>query len=155
LGVKGLGGFPLVENLYASSTPETLVNPNLESKTGEKTITSKETDIRPTLSRPQELWLASLEYCESQGRSDLRILDTNGYYSYGAFQFQMYTFLSYGKQYGVLDKSLTIEEARGNKKDGPIYDVEIQKSIVIYMVEDGLDSQWYNCRKKFGRYPID
>lgn len=149
---KIVESIPFIGVSYAATMPVDESKSGEEKTTGEITTESKET-VRPGLSRPKELWLASLEYCESQGRSDLRIIDTNGYYSYGAFQFQMGTFIGFGKQYGVLDKDMTYEEARGVNKDGPIYDQQIQKEIVVHMVEDGLDYHWYNCTKKFGHYP--
>ncbi len=42
-------------------------------------------------------WLEILADKESGNRADIRVLDTNGKYSYGCLQFQMETWLGFGK----------------------------------------------------------
>ena len=49
---------------------------------------------------PQYLW--DLIECESSGRSDIKILDSNGYYSYGLLQWQENSFWYYNEKYKIL-----------------------------------------------------
>lgn len=103
-------------------------------------------EIRPT--HQQETWIAALEFCESRGDTSAKVFDSNDKYSYGAFQFQMQTFLSYGKKYGLVATSTT-------EKDGEklIYDYGLQRRIVAIMLSNGLSNHWRNCAKKLGTYP--
>ena len=89
-----------------------------------------------------EKTLAHLGQCESSNRSDIKVLDINNYYSYGTYQFQLWTFYYYGQQYGILDKDLEFLES-----ENLIYDIDIQRSIATKMIEDGLWDSWYNCLK--------
>ena|SRR6185437_7948932 len=79
------------------------------------------------------IYISALEQCESKGRTDIKILDTNGRYSYGILQFQMATFNKYGEKY--------------NLPHDNIYSKEQQELIALYMLNDGLWRQWYTCAK--------
>jgi hypothetical protein len=103
------------------------------------------------LTHKQELWLFALEWCESRGDTNIKIIDSNNKFSYGAFQFQMDTFLMYGKKYGILSEEITPEMA----ENGLIYDYDIQKTIARKMIEDGLGYHWKICYQKLGKYPMD
>lgn len=98
------------------------------------------------LTSVQEEWLAKLEKCESSGSTTVRILDTNGKYSTGRYQFQDLTFLSYGKKFGLI--ATTTEEATPL-----IFDGELQKQIAHKMLLEGGEGHWFNCSKKLGTYP--
>ena len=100
---------------------------------------------------PQEKWIEKLRQCESQGRDYITILDSNNKYSYGSLQFQLDTWLGFGKQYGFLPKEFTKAEAKLL-----IHNPHLQKAIAREMLDNGLDFHWKNCRdKKIGyRYPI-
>ena len=99
----------------------------------------------------REIWLAVLEWCESRGIPNIKTLDSNSKYSYGAFQFQMATFLDYGKKYNLIPASTT--PAQGKLL---IFDYELQKKLATKMLEDSLESHWRVCYRKIGEpYPKD
>lgn len=85
----------------------------------------------------------ALGMCESSWRPHIRHLDSNNYYSYGVFQFQMATWLSYGKKFGATKKN--------------IYNAELQEKVAISMLDKGEFWHWKNCvkkvTKKLGPYP--
>lgn len=104
----------------------------------------------PILHR-QSIYLSLLEWCESGGHTNLKILDSNNKYSYGGLMFQMDTFLTYGKKYKILSESTTVGEAE--KK---IYDIDIQREIAHRMLLDGLYGNWLHCTNSLQiTYPID
>lgn len=78
-----------------------------------------------------DLWLNKLIQVESNGRSDIKILDVNGKYSYGCLQFQMATFLNYADRY---DMSVTRDD---------IYDCSIQKVLARKMILEHYTA-WHN-----------
>ena len=88
--------------------------------------------------------LSDLRYCESSNRENIIITDTNGYKSYGIFQFQLYSFIEFGIKYGLLPPDITEEEARGK-----IMDTELTNQIAANMLEDGLWKHWYNCLRRY------
>lgn len=104
--------------------------------------------IQPT--HRQQVYLQALQFCESSGRVDIKILDSNHKYSYGGLMFQMSTFLSQGKKYGLINDSTGPTE--GEKL---IYDIELQEAIAHRMLLDGGERNWYVCTKKLGSYPKD
>lgn len=81
-----------------------------------------------------------LANCESSNRSFIKVLDTNNHYSYGSLQFQMQTWLSYGKLYDLK----TTEEN--------IYDGDLQKELAYRMINDKKSNwnHWLNCATKHG-----
>ena len=90
------------------------------------------------------LLIEELNQCENSGKWDrAKILDINNKYSYGGLQFQMETFLRYGKKYGILPKWM--DEEIGEQI---IYEREIQMAIAEKMLNDGLWRHWFNCFKK-------
>lgn len=97
----------------------------------------------------KEVWIESLHQCESQGRDEITVLDSNHKYSYGGLQFQLDTFMSFGKLYNILPEELT-------NKEGLllIHTFSIQKAIAREMLDDGLQKNWLNCVKKIGYYPL-
>lgn len=120
--------------------------PSTTTYTAEAAIAAK----KPTLTHAQDLWLASLEWCESRGNPNVKVLDSNDKYSYGAFQFQMQTFLWQGKKHGLVATSTT--EKQGKTL---IYDYGLQRQLVAIMVSNGLEYHWKNCTRKIGPYPKD
>ncbi len=74
---------------------------------------------------------------------DVTVLDTNGKYSYAFFQFQMSTWLSYGKEFGATREN--------------IHDYFLQMKVARSMLDNGGQSHWRNCaekvRKMYGPYP--
>ena len=74
----------------------------------------------------------------------MKVLDTNNRYSYGALQFQMATWISYGKEFGAT-------------KDN-IFDVGLQEKVARSMLDAGGWRHWYNCgirvQKEYGAYPV-
>lgn len=93
-------------------------------------------------STPQELWIEKLHECENRNNTP-RILDTNGYYSYGYLMFQMGTWLSYGKKFGATRENISSSTLQ----------IKVAKS----MLDAGGWRHWYTCAKKvrtvLGDYP--
>lgn len=93
----------------------------------------------------KELWMDALEACESQGNPNAAIIDTNGYWSRGAFQFQLATWLKYGAVHGTTREN--------------IFDRDLQRIVVREMLDHGGSGHWYNCNNKVsairGPYPVD
>lgn len=87
---------------------------------------------------PKEVWIDKLHECENINNVP-RILDTNGYYSYGAYMFQMKTWLSYGKEFGATRENISSST--------------LQRKVVRSMLDDGGQGHWYHCSKKLGTYP--
>ena len=94
------------------------------------------------ISHQQEVWIHTLEFCESQGREDLKILDSNNRYSYGVLMFQMETFLREGKKYGLVSPKLTPEQAEKTKL---VYSTDLQESIANRILLAGGESNWFTC----------
>lgn len=111
--------------------------------------TSQAKPFLSTLSYPQKAYLGTVEYCESRGRAEITILDTNNEYSYGILQFQLPTFINYGIKYGVLPATTTEASALAI-----IHDPEIQERIGTRMLADGLKSNWYTCTLRMDEYPL-
>jgi len=92
-------------------------------------------------------WIDALAYCESRGNDNAAIVDTNGYWSRGRFQFQRARWKSNGKNYSA---------TRDN-----IFDGKLQEQVVREMLDKGLKNHWYWCAKrveaKLGQYgaPLD
>lgn len=86
---------------------------------------------------PLNYWINKLVDLESEGKSNLKILDLNGLYSYGCLQFQMGTFVGYGLKY----KLLSPDDDFGKL----IYDCDLQKSIAkrIILENPGNWRKWY------------
>lgn len=92
---------------------------------------------------PKSEWIESLIQCESQGSTTVKILDSDGYYSYGLGQFHLQTWLAFGKEFGTTKEN--------------IYDGDLQRIVIRDMLDKGMWKQWYNCGKKLnaeiGIYP--
>lgn len=111
------------------------------------------TSTGPVLSLPQELWVDTLEYCESRGIvTAVNKMDLDGTPSYYSFQFKPSTFKYLGIYYGVLSTStpsdlMTLLKSR-----------DLQREIVFYMVLDrstNWHQQFPDCVNKFGRPPFN
>lgn len=78
-------------------------------------------------------WLVDLSYCESGGREDIVILDTNNQYSYSCLQFQERTFNYYSKRYGF--------------ENVDIINCEHQKDVANEMLKENYNNwrHWYQC----------
>jgi hypothetical protein len=91
----------------------------------------------------QNVWIDHIAWCETQMR-DVTILDSNRRYSYGWLQFQMGTWLSFGKSFGASRKN--------------IHDFILQQQVARDMLDKGMENQWYHCSKKiiktYGSYPL-
>ncbi len=112
----------------ATTTPQITVQSVAEPKT--------------ELTAKQEIWLGKLADCESGGREDIKILDSNSLHSYGVFQYQMATWLEQSKKYGL------------DYREKDIYNYQKQKLLTHLILSDGGESHWLNCHKKIGtKYP--
>lgn len=74
-------------------------------------------------------WLDALAREESGSSSTIKHLDVNGRYSYGCVQFQMGTWLSYGKAFGATEEN--------------IYDCGLQKQVAADMITSEY-SNWHH-----------
>lgn len=81
---------------------------------------------------PKEAWIKSLHSCENVNNIE-KVLDTNGKYSYGKYQWQMDSWLEFKKQ--------------GATKEN-IDDSEMQDRITRYALDKGQWRRWFNCAKK-------
>jgi len=63
----------------------------------------------------------------------------NDKYSYGVLQFQMATWLSFGKSFGTTADN--------------IYDKSLQETVARSMLDNGGWRNWFTCAKKTGTYP--
>jgi len=90
----------------------------------------------------KDVWINDLAICESRNR-DVTILDSNNKYSYGPLQFQMSTWLSYGKPFGATKAN--------------IHDTMLQHQVARSMLDAGLQYNWKTCaakvKKMYGTYP--
>lgn len=98
-------------------------------------------DFSLAYSSSLDQWIEKLISLESNGKKNIKIVDFNGFHSYGCLQFQKATFEEYGKKYkliGPADDLTTL-----------IYDCGIQKAIAKKMIEDdyGNWQHWYTSVK--------
>ena len=99
-------------------------------------------DIVATFPLDKE-FVDKLAMCESGKRDDIRIVDSNGLYSYGRFQYQRATFISKVKQYGLMPNAED-EEIMNN-----IYDKNIQTKLTIQILKEKFGYRnWLNCTIK-------
>jgi hypothetical protein len=97
---------------------------------------------------PLKAWIEDLKEVESQNREEIKILDTNGRYSYGCLQFQEWTFRRYGEEYGLIDPDL-------DNVEDVIYDCKLQQKITMLMILDDHSNwkHWRNSVRKIGMPP--
>ena len=90
----------------------------------------------------KDVWINDLAVCET-GNRDVTILDSNHQYSYGPLQFQMNTWIPFGKAFGATKAN--------------IHDVMLQHVVARSMLDAGMESRWLTCArivtKKYGVYP--
>jgi hypothetical protein len=138
--------FLILQTLAASIVTGTLVNPLLAIQTSTTFNQSFLSDAVAQAPSELDRWVDDLVQLESEGRTNLRIVDANGYYSYGCLQFQKRTFEKYGLMYNVI----TNDDLPNVKK--LIYDCELQKKLAKLMIEDyyGNWRKWYTSVTKKG-----
>ena len=88
--------------------------------------------------------LNSLAFCESSNRTDVVVVDHNGFYSRGCLQFQHSTFVQYTRKYGLLpyveDEELKMWAL----------DCEYSKYLASLMIQEN-EKNWYhweNCASR-------
>jgi len=90
--------------------------------------------------------LKQLAYHESRYLEHDKILDTNGYFSYGLLHFQLYTFLEQAEKYGVIPEDTSLEQGRIL-----IMNPELQLRTICRMGNDDIRTvrnKWYNSWNK-------
>jgi hypothetical protein len=112
-------------------------------------ITRSVEQVKEELLPEQVEWLKKLATCESNGSSTIKVLDTNSRYSYGVFQWQLESFMSYAKKYKMLTEDATEKDALKI-----IYDYKFQRDLTIKVLNDGGQNNWFNCSKRLGDYPL-
>lgn len=93
------------------------------------------------LTAKQDIYLSRLAQCESGGKENIKILDSNNQFSYSVYQFQMQTWKEQSAKYGL------------NYTEADIYDYAKQKYLAHLMLKDGGERNWYNCTTPLGKYP--
>jgi hypothetical protein len=90
--------------------------------------------------------IEELALCESSGRENIKILDTNGWYSHGCLQFQVPTFKQYCERYGIFP------EAEYEDYINLIGDCQIQKDLAYDMIKEDPKNwgHWKVCGEKLG-----
>jgi hypothetical protein len=89
-------------------------------------------------------WLDKLSFYESGNRQHIKVMDTNGKYSYGCLQFQEQTIRSYVQRYdlgGNWEKTEYLNIA---------YDCQASKEVARKMIEEDYANwkHWYNTVKR-------
>lgn len=86
-------------------------------------------------------WLKKLVFLESEGKSNIKVLDNNGLHSFGCLQFQMSTFREFGLKYDLISKDDELGKV--------IYNCALQKKIAARMIEDNYNNwrHWYTSVK--------
>lgn len=108
---------------------------------------SAQRDIPFPIQKPySDDFTAKLAQCESGGRSEITILDVNSQLSFGLYQYQLPTFLRYGKQYNILPFNISTSDALLL-----IHSPTIQTAITKDMLADGLQGAWRNCVAKINK----
>jgi len=87
--------------------------------------------------------LKQLAYHESRYLEHDKILDTNGYYSYGLLHFQLYTFLEQAKLYKVIPEDTDLEQGRIL-----IMNPELQLRTICRMDRKTIRQKWYHSWNK-------
>ena len=95
---------------------------------------------------PLDVLLDDLAYCESRNRDDIKIVDTNGYYSYGRYQYQLYTWNYYIEKYDLLPEA-EVYEYKNLIQDG---DFQRHVTKTILENEPSAWSNWYTCGRHIG-----
>ena len=87
-----------------------------------------------------------LAFCESSGREDIKIVDTNGWYSHSCLQFQFPTFKQYVRRYNLLP------DATDEELLNMIGDCEFQKDLAYRMIAEdaGNWTHWARCSEILG-----
>jgi hypothetical protein len=86
---------------------------------------------------PIDAWIEKLAALESDGKSNIKVLDSNGLHSFGCLQFQMSTFEEFGLKYKLVSSQDNLEKL--------IYDCVLQKEIAKRMIKEnpGNWKKWY------------
>jgi hypothetical protein len=140
----------LLQNIVMSMVVSAMANNPLAIKLNTITTTipyeENQSIIQEFKPEPLDDWLNQLVNKESNGKASIKILDTNGYYSYGCLQFQMRTFLEYGNKYDVFSNA-EIEHL-----DKLIYDCDFQKRLAKLMIQDNPNNwrHWHTSVTKGG-----
>lgn len=90
--------------------------------------------------------IEELAMCESSGRENVKIVDTNGWYSHSCLQFQFPTFEQYVKRYNMLP------DAEYEDLVNMIGDCEFQKELAYKMISESPDNwaHWEVCSRRLG-----
>ena len=87
--------------------------------------------------------LKQLAYHESRYLEHDKILDVNGYYSYGLLHYQLYTFLEQAKLYKVIAEDTDLDTGRIL-----IMNPELQLRTICRMNLETIRKKWYNSWNK-------
>lgn len=91
----------------------------------------------------KQIWQEALAECESGGDENAKVIDTNGYWSRGRYQYQLSTWLRYSELFGTTREN--------------IFNGDLQDKVTRYVLDTYGSSDWMNCtrqvKKTLGEYP--
>ena len=92
-----------------------------------------------------DFWIQKLIRRESNGDAQMKIIDSNGRYSYGCLQFQLETFKSYVIKYELLDAGSSDDFYRSK-----IFDCNLQKQLARWMIAEDYENwrHWWTSVRK-------
>lgn len=128
----------IAKRAYGAWRPEIGTTPLL----WQTSLTTRRLDgIKPVISD----WIEKLTMCESGGRWNIKVMDSNDKYSYSGLQFQKSTFLAMVEKYGLL------REAEARERENFLMDKDTQIELASRMLKekDGWKN-WYNCGLRIG-----
>lgn len=101
-------------------------------------------ELVSTTTAARNQWRLDLADCESGASTTIKHIDTNGKYSYGKYQYQMATWLSFA--------------FLGTTPEN-IYDGNLQDRVTTYALDHGGIGNWVNCGEKnvqlkLGSWPL-
>lgn len=86
--------------------------------------------------------ISRLMECESQRNNNIKVLDVNKRYSYGALQFQRETLLYFSRRYGL----------RTELMEEDLYNASLQREIAKKMILEDKNNlrNWLICARRLG-----
>ncbi|MBI4085031.1 MAG: hypothetical protein HY432_00805 [Candidatus Liptonbacteria bacterium] len=135
LAIKALTAGLALVSMVSSNSTAVVQMPNTAAST--PAIYSSKPIVAFEDESPLDYWIRKLVLLESEGKTDIKVLDHNGLHSFGCLQFQMSTFEEYALKYDLISDGSSVEEA--------IYDCELQKEIAKRMIRENRNNwrRWY------------
>ena len=142
--IRVWGVITLVAIIFAFNQVDKSVNHLIDS-IDEQTNAYQEELYKAKVEEDKNTILECLSYLESNHNSNLKVLDSNNKYSYGAFQFQISTLTDEFPESSNAERIAIAKDY--------IHSKEVAKRMIF---EEGKWAKWYNSFKKMenGRCPL-